>query len=79
MGTWLIGKRIDNQPQLQFNKRLVVTSNFFNGLDRWVGLAGDAAGQPWLLYGGERRYKRSDTEVVPWRLVDELAARVAPR
>lgn len=64
---------------LEIKSGQTVASDFFDGLRRWVGIAGDAAGQPWLLYGGEGRYQRSGTEVVPWRQIDELAARVAPR
>ncbi|HEX3531197.1 MAG TPA: ATP-binding protein [Thermoanaerobaculia bacterium] len=49
-----------------------VTSGFFTGLETWRGIAGEAAGQPWLVYGGDRRLRRSGVEVVPWREIGEV-------
>lgn len=46
-----------------------VTADFFTGLETWRGIAGEAAGPPWLVYGGDRRLRRSGVEVVPWREV----------
>ncbi|MEM1202331.1 MAG: ATP-binding protein [Acidobacteriota bacterium] len=55
-----------------------LTRDFFRGLERFRDLAAEAAGRPWLLYGGDRRQRRTDVEVVPWDRVDDLAAAVLP-
>jgi uncharacterized protein len=52
-----------------------VAADFFAGLDRWLALAGEAGGDPWLVYGGTRRQSRGRTAVLPWRGVGELIAR----
>jgi len=50
--------------------------DWFAGL-RWRReLAGDAGGRPVLVYGGARRQKRQDADVVPWSQIDRLAAAV---
>ena len=46
--------------------------DFFTGLERWQRLAGDAAGRPWLVYGGGERQSRTDVEVLPWEGIQEL-------
>ncbi len=47
---------------------------FFTGLERWQDLAGESAGRPWLVYGGEERQGRSQVEVVPWKAIQDLGA-----
>jgi hypothetical protein len=48
--------------------------DFFSGLERWRRLAGEAAGRPWLVYGGSERQRRTEVEVVPWEGIRELGA-----
>jgi predicted AAA+ superfamily ATPase len=50
-----------------------VTSDYFAGLSRWVGLAGQEAGGPWVVYGGRERQTRSQAQVLPWREIRDLA------
>jgi len=38
----------------------------YKGLSKWVRLAGDDAGQPVLVYGGDRGYDRTGITVMPW-------------
>lgn len=44
-----------------------VTGEMLAGLERWRALAGEAAGLPRLVYGGDRRQVREFCEVIPWR------------
>ena len=53
-----------------------VAADFFRGLDRWRSLAGKAAGDSWLVYGGERSQQRREHRVVPWADIGELSARL---
>jgi uncharacterized protein len=50
-----------------------VTQDFFVGIERWREIAGEAAGRPWLVYGGTARQSRSMAEVLPWREIRDLA------
>ncbi|MEM7587220.1 MAG: ATP-binding protein, partial [Acidobacteriota bacterium] len=48
-------------------------TGWLRGLEQWSALAGDLAGHPWLVYGGEGGQSRSKAENVPWREVGSLA------
>ncbi len=54
-----------------------VVPDFFDGLKRWIALAGPAAGEAWVVYGGTRRQTRPGITVLPWRDIAELADRTA--
>ncbi len=43
-----------------------INQDYFKGLDFWRKLAGETAGQAWLIYGGDSRQRRSDVTVLPW-------------
>jgi hypothetical protein len=44
-----------------------VTGNFFTGLERWSALAGSAAINPTLIYGGAENYLHKGVRVIGWR------------
>ena len=50
-----------------------IARSYFTGLSRWVSLAGQEAGEPWVVYGGTERQSRSQAEVLPWREIRDLA------
>lgn len=52
-----------------------VQPSWFEGLDRFVALAGAVAERPAVLCGGDHDQSQSNADVVGWRSVDELAAR----
>ncbi len=41
-------------------------------LERWRGLAGDAAGPGWIIHGGEEEGSRRGFACVPWRRIEIL-------
>jgi len=43
-----------------------INGDYFRGLEFWRNLAGEAAGQSWLVYGGDNRQVRSNVTVLPW-------------
>lgn len=44
-----------------------ITREAFAGLKKWRALAGDAAAEPVLIYGGDGDYRQHDVNVVSWR------------
>ena len=56
---------------LEIKAGQTVTSDFFTGLRKWTALAGEKAGRPRLVYGGDDYQKRKDVEVIPWRKIAE--------
>ena len=49
-----------------------VSSDWMRPLRRWRELAGNAAGRPIIVYGGDRAQQRSDADIVPWRQLAQL-------
>lgn len=49
-----------------------IATDFFKNLNKWVGLAGASAGQPCLVYGGDKDQARSQCRILSWRNVDTL-------
>jgi uncharacterized protein len=43
-------------------------------LDRWTELAGEEAGQGWIVHGGSLQAVRRGIRVVPWNQIDSLIA-----
>jgi len=43
-----------------------INGDYFRGLEFWRNLAGEAAGQLWLVYGGDNRQVCSNVTVLPW-------------
>ena len=54
-----------------------VVPDFFDGLKRWLDLAGTAAGEAWVVYGGMKRQTRPGITVLPWQDIGELGERAA--
>jgi len=49
-----------------------VSPDWLRPLRRWRELAGNAAGRPIIVYGGDRAQQRSDADIVPWRQLAQL-------
>jgi predicted AAA+ superfamily ATPase len=49
-----------------------ITSDFLKGLKYWLQLAGDSAGQGWLVYGGDKNQSREAIQVVSWQGIGKL-------
>lgn len=53
-----------------------ITADYFTGLKKWLAVAGETAGRPKLVYGGNERHTRSGIEVIPWRTISGIAEKV---
>lgn len=53
-----------------------ITADYYIGLKKWLAVAGETAGRPKLVYGGNERYTRSGIEVIPWRTISGIAEKV---
>ena len=52
-------------------------SEWLKALERWVALAGDEAGQAWLVYGGDSSSRRKGVNLLSWREMDRLLSEIA--
>ncbi len=60
---------IENGPRLdpvEIKSGRTVSSDWFSGLRRWAGYAGNEGGPARLIYGGEDSYSRSGIRVTGW-------------
>ncbi|MBI5485459.1 MAG: ATP-binding protein [Deltaproteobacteria bacterium] len=53
-----------------------ITSDYFNALRKWQHLVGPASGPARLVYGGDDSQARTNTHVVSWKEIAELAETV---
>ncbi len=57
---------------LEIKSGRTLARDSFAGLEKWISLAGDTAGQPILVYGGNENYQQKEVQVCSWRDVDML-------
>lgn len=57
---------------LEIKSGRTLARDSFAGLKKWITLAGDKAGQPILVYGGNENYQQKEIQVCSWRDVDML-------
>ncbi len=46
-----------------------INADYFSSLRKWLSWAGDEAGKPYLIYGGDESQERKEAQIVPWREV----------
>jgi len=51
-----------------------INPDYFAGLTKWRALAGEAAGQPLLIYAGHETQQRTQASVLPWHQLGDWAA-----
>lgn len=51
-----------------------LAADWWDGLNRWLALAGPEAMEPALVYGGDTPWSRDKAPAVPWRDITGLAA-----
>ncbi|MBT1072228.1 ATP-binding protein [Pelotalea chapellei] len=60
---------------LEIKAGQTVTSDYFTGLKKWIGLAGQSAGRPFLVYGGDKLQTRQEVDVIPWSKISSITER----
>ncbi|MFP4166196.1 MAG: DUF4143 domain-containing protein [Opitutales bacterium] len=58
---------------IEIKSGATVSNDWFQGLERWRKLAGEAAGSARLIYGGDDAWVQRETELIPWSELDGLA------
>ncbi len=61
---------------IEIKSGATLASDWWDGLNRWLKLAGAEAGDPTLVYGGETPWRRDAASAVPWRNLGALAAEI---
>lgn len=54
-----------------------VAADFFNGIETWRRISGQADAEAWIVFGGEHEQTRGAVHVLPWRHIGRLAAEAA--
>lgn len=66
---------IDEHPHsksIEIKSATTINPSFFKGLDYYNALSGIAAEHSFLVYGGNRNYKRKEANILSWKNTDEL-------
>ncbi len=53
-----------------------LVADFFKGLNRWTTLAGDTAGDPVLIYGGQADQQRTGAHIYGWQSMADIPSRL---
>lgn len=72
-------ERGDELTPIEVKSGSTVAGDFLRSLEEWVRLANSAAGERFLVYGGDGAQIRRSARVLPWRRVPELAEDLAAR
>ncbi len=59
----------DKLMPIEIKSGQTVTRDYFTGLNRWLNLAGKAAGDPTLIYGGVESYRRNKIKLLGWNSI----------
>ena len=66
----------DRLRPIEVKSGATIASDWLENLRRWIDLAGPAASNPTLVYGGHSRQLRRDIDVIPWSEIEGLAETV---
>jgi len=55
---------------LEIKSGQTINRDYFKGLEFWRKLAGESAGQAWLVYGGDTPQTRSNVTIRPWNEIN---------
>ncbi len=66
--------RGDSLIPIEVKSGKTVASDFYRSINRFAELAGAAAGQGFVVYGGEREEKRQNARALPWSEIGQLTA-----
>lgn len=61
---------------IEIKPEQTISEELFDGLRKWLSLAGEEAGRGRLIYCGDERQRRDEAAVIPWRELDGLAERL---
>jgi len=59
-------QRGDHLQPLEIKSGQTIHGEYFHGLEKWLALAGSAAANPTLVYGGDQTLRHRDIAVFPW-------------
>ena len=68
----LIVERGTKLMPIEIKSGQTLTRDSFAGLEKWSALAGDAAIDPSLIYGGSEAYRHKGVRVLGWQKSGEL-------
>lgn len=61
---------------IEIKSEQIINDALFEGLRKWLSMAGEEGGRGRLIYCGDERQRRDEAAVVPWRELDGLAQRL---
>jgi uncharacterized protein len=70
----VIVERGNHLMPIEIKSGKTVTRDSFVGLDKWQALAGNAAMEPTLIYGGDEEYRQNGVRVVGWEKCGQVVA-----
>lgn len=72
----VIAEQADKLQPIEIKSGATLASDWLRGIEKWVGLAGDDAVTPTLIYGGDTLWQEEETTIVPWTAIGEVAKQI---
>jgi len=69
----VIAEQAGRLVPIEIKSGATVGSDWFASLEKWMDLAGDDAGDPSIVYGGDVAWREGRVGVIPWRDIGALA------
>ena len=69
----LLLERGESLMPIEIKSGATIASDFMDNLKKWSGLANNPDQPLWLIYGGDRQFVVDNTQIVPWRQLDQVA------
>ncbi len=73
----IIAERGNSLVAVEAKSGQTIAGDFFKGLEKWQGLAGEKAAGSWLVYGGEKVHRRRRVSVLSWSDISALESAIA--
>ena len=68
----IIVEKGDRLDAIEVKSGKTLNRDFFTGLNKFAGIAGNSLNSSYLIHGGDKKQKRHDIDAIPWDQIDKI-------
>ena len=72
----VIAEHAEGLHPVEIKSGSTIASDWTDGLEKWLTLAGKESAQPTVVYGGDRAWERNGIRFIPWREIADLSREI---
>lgn len=69
-------EKADTLIPIEIKSGQTITKDYFAGIKKWLKITDNVAKHPYIVYGGNEGQRRLGVEVLPWRDIGKVSAKV---